>query len=181
MSTKLEVTLKAEDVEPRAGDFAIWETEDNEKHIVCVRANDHGRVYFNFQDSDRGDYSSNLTVIGTLITEPQPQQPLRWVENCKPDKPGIWARKTNTANVNIWNYTQQEIDGEKLDYATRCYLGPIPEILPPVKKVVERMWIIRLGTSKWPATYDEQWVPDTQPDPESGDWIRTDRTREVEQ
>lgn len=131
-----------------------------------------------------GEYSttgavSHLDIVAEYV-EPQPQQPLRWVENYVPDKPGIWALLFK-GEISVHDVNESEVKSGYLAHETRCYLGPIPEILPPKKKVVERLWIMRLGTSGWPATYDEQWVIDTHPDPEEGDWIRTDRTREVEQ
>ena len=115
---------------------------------------------------------------------PQPQQPLRWVENCKPDKPGIWAYRGLDGVAVADILTEKDIVG--CSPQTRCYLGPIPEILPPVKKVVERLWMEHLDAvsstgSISPltrATYEHHWLSDdAKADPS---WIRTNRTRERE-
>lgn len=110
--------------------------------------------------------------------EPQPE-PLRWVENCKPDKPGIWACRCDDGSVVVSEWSESDIVAAEL-LLTRCYLGPIPEILPPKKKVVQRLWLIRGGScGEGFQAYQEHWLVD---DP-VGDyhWIRTDETREVDQ
>jgi uncharacterized beta-barrel protein YwiB (DUF1934 family) len=58
---------------------------------------------------------------------------------------------------------------------------PQQQILPTVKKVVERLWLVRSGScGHGCSAYYEHWLGyDDQP-AESGDWIRTDRTRERE-
>lgn len=112
-------------------------------------------------------------------------RPLRWVENCKPDKPGIWA----------WQFTEWNsvtnisgiISANDLAHAASngvrwCYLGPIPEILPPVKKVVERLWIQLISCEPCDCgRYKEAWIADGETVQPPSDWIRTDCTREVEQ
>ena len=109
------------------------------------------------------------------------KEPLRWVEKCKPDKPGIWARQTDDGFVAAACWYAIDIE-ECETSATRCYLGPIPEILPPKKKVVQRLWIRHAKqTAQDAAEYVQQWVPCDEQLIGEGDWIRTDRTREVEQ
>lgn len=120
------------------------------------------------------------TISRELIDQPQPpQQPLRWVENTKPDKPGIWACKLDGGRGHIHAVEADEVGAFHL--ATRCYLGPIPEILPPVKKVVQRLWVQFVGSEhKGFDLVKQVWLPESQ-DVERTDFIRTDRTREVEQ
>ena len=140
--------------------------------------------------SEKADeYVEPRTVFGledepavSPVTEPkptkpdEPQQPLRWVENCKPDKPGIWAVRRLDGSAAVCDWTEAEIKLQRTN-DTRCYLGPIPEILPPLKKVTERLWLEPRGGGLW----EEVWCAD---DNRKGyqwpDWIRTDRTREVE-
>ena len=113
----------------------------------------------------------------------EPQQPLRWVENCKPDKPGIWAWQytewNNVTNVSgllsTWDLDNAASKGMRW-----CYLGPIPEILPPKKKVTERLWVNAnyedgTGVLHWQNESDGDGIPSG-----AGYWIRTDRTRERE-
>lgn len=100
-------------------------------------------------------------------------RPLRWVENCVPDKPGIWLRNNPDGHIDAACINGDEV--LEWNRATRCYLGPIPEILPPKKKVVQRLWVLpqdgEAGICRW-FHGDE---------PMAVGWIRTDRTREVEQ
>lgn len=100
---------------------------------------------------------------------------LRWVENCKPDKPGIWAR-IDDGKVSVFLCTDAHLAEQTwFDLATRYYLGPIPEILPPKTKVVQRLWVLpqdgEAGICRW--FCDDE--------PMAVGWIRTDETREVEQ
>lgn len=61
-----------------------------------------------------------------------------------------------------------------------CYLGPIPEILPPKTKRKQRLWIRRIATtSASQSEYAERWIEEDNSC--SAGWIRTDETREVEQ
>lgn len=97
----------------------------------------------------------------------------RWVENCRPDKPGIWAVKRDD-----FEHVYLVDRGDLYSLGTWCYLGPMPEILPPVKKVVERLWIKHIthitGTD---AQYRERWIQEGHTC--TSDWIKTDRTREA--
>lgn len=104
----------------------------------------------------------------------EPQQQLRWVENCVPDKPGIWAMLFK-GEISVQDVNESEVKSGYLAHDTRCYLGPIPEILPPVKKVVERFWISRKESSD--GSYYGAWFAK---EPDTGSWIRTDETRERE-
>lgn len=126
-----------------------------------------------------GKEASAFDIVAEYV-EPELQQPLRWVENCVPDKPGIWAWQYTHCN-SITNVSGIICESDLAHAASKgvryCYLGQIPEILPPVKKVVERLWLLQHGIS----TYTERWVSDDSRESLSGDWIRTDRTREVEQ
>lgn len=110
----------------------------------------------------------------------QPQQPLRWQENCKPDKPGIWAVKGNARDYAHLATESDVRDEQEFSKGTWCYIGPIPVILPPVKKVVERLWVNAnyedgTGVLHWQNESDGDGIPSG-----AGYWIRTDRTREVE-
>lgn len=108
-----------------------------------------------------------------IADPPQPPQPLRWVENCKPDKPGIWACLHYSGYIHVGHVDSVEV-AIAWNPATRCYLGPIPEILPPLKKVTERLWLLHCGGGLW----EEDWVADDDRKTLPADWIRTDRTRE---
>ena len=116
---------------------------------------------------------------------PPPSEPLRWVENCKPDKPGIWAWKYADWN-GITNISGIIAHADLVHAASSgvhwCYLGPIPEILPPLKKVVQRLWLLvgRQVDDKT-AMYLQQWMDGDSKPYGDADWIRTDETREVEQ
>lgn len=137
-----------------------------------------------------GHYNLGKEVSGYDIvaeySEPDPshdvQQPLRWVENCKPDKPGIWALLFK-GEISVHDVNESEVKSGYLAHETRCYLGPIPEILPPLKKVVQRLWLLKVRdiTSSNCAEYSEHWLGCDEQPTESGEWIRTNRTREVEQ
>lgn len=109
--------------------------------------------------------------------EPQPE-PLRWVENCKPDKPGIWACRCDDGSVVVSEWSESDIVAAEL-LLTRCYLGPIPEILPPKKKVVQRLWIDYCEPNDGKVLC--AWFADGETIQPPGNWIRTDETREVEQ
>lgn len=132
--------------------------------------------------ADGGHYLENkaestMDIVSEYI-EPkpdEPQQPLRWVENCKPDKLGIWLWRQNDGYVHC-HYVDNNRINETWKEATRCYLGPIPEILPPVKKVTERAWMEPRGGGLW----EEHWCVDDNRKAYHPDWIRTDRTRERE-
>lgn len=112
----------------------------------------------------------------------EPQQPLRWVENCKPDKPGIWAWKYADWN-GITNISGIISHADLVHAASSgvqwCYLGPIPEILPPKKKVAQRLWLYKVKHIGGNCVeYSELWLPDGER-PNDRLWIRTDETREV--
>lgn len=118
--------------------------------------------------------------VNDIEPQPEPQpKPLRWVENTKPDKPGIWARLHGSIISVMALYPD---NWQSFDDATRCYLGPIPEILPPMKKVVQRLWLEPIKrTAQNAMEFEEAWFVDGETIQPPGDWIRTDRTREVEQ
>lgn len=105
-------------------------------------------------------------------------EPLRWVENCKPDKPGIWAVRRHDGSAAICDWTEREVEFQSTTN-TRCYLGPMPEILPPVMKVVERLWVYSLDGDDDPV-FVGRWIAESETVQPARDWIRTDRTREVE-
>lgn len=147
-----------------------------------ARNNSGQRLSWRIDGSERLDGRESCEDIVSEYIEPQPE-PLRWQENCKPDKPGIWLRMDEKS---ITAYVVGDLQGDDAfdwETATRCYLGPIPEILPPKKKVVQRLW---LEPTDVPAitgcrTFIERWFVDGASDTQINDWIRTDRTREVEQ
>lgn len=129
--------------------------------------------------SEQIDRHESMYDIVSEYVEPQTQQPLRWVENCKPDKPGIWALLCN-GEIGVHDVNESEVKSGYLAPETRCYLGPIPEILPPKKKVVERLWVNAnyedgTGVLHWQSEVDGDGIPSG-----AGYWIRTDRIREVE-
>ncbi len=111
----------------------------------------------------------------------EPKQPLRWMANVKPDKPGIWAVKGKVRDY-VHFATEADVKDEReFSTDTWCYLGPLPEILPPVKKVTERLWIKcgqRYATDS--AEYMEAWIAENERTVMKDVWIRTDCTRERE-
>lgn len=121
-------------------------------------------------------HQSQFDIVSEYI-EPA-SEPLRWVENCKPDRKGIWASR-HGRDTYVCNIIRDDFDTFYTS-GTWCYLGPIPEILPPRKKVVQRLWLLRKVTITGnSAQYDERWSSDGIEI--GGGWIRTDETREVEQ
>ncbi len=131
------------------------------------------------------DWSSVLLFRCRLEDHPDYQtpkvEPLRWVEKTKPDKPGIWAR-IDYGLIEVACCFASNTEWNDWDLATRCYLGPIPEILPPRKKVVQRLWILHSKqTATDAAEYLQSWIPEEHEGTLFGNWIRTDETREVEQ
>lgn len=156
-----------------------------------------GRVWTVYGDYLGKPISSDLDIVSEYAfrsplatvsecTEPkdlannklQPE-PLRWVENCRPDKPGIWAQRGAAGEI-VSVRAVYKIS-EEWHAATRCYLGPIPEILPPRNRVVQRLWLAPVAddTPNGGALYEGQWIAETTITP--AHWIRTDKTREVEQ
>lgn len=129
-----------------------------------------------------GHYNLSKEMSGHDIvaeySEPQPQQPLRWVENAKPDKPGIWAVKRDD-----FEHVYLVDRGDLYSLGTWCYIGPMPEILPPMKKVVQRLWLERLSSSTQDGTvktvFAEHWIPDDGKNSLPAFWIATPETREV--
>lgn len=160
-------------------DWQPIETARKDRKAILVWCPENRCQYMvKWDDSDWFIFGS-FTKLTRLLThwrelpsypdEPT-SEPLRWVENCKPDKPGIWAVLENDRQ-----YVRQV---DRLDvYAkgTWCYLGPIPEILPPKKKVVQRLWVLPQDGE----TGICRWFCDGEP--MAVGWIRTDETREVEQ
>ena len=77
-------------------------------------------------------------------------EPLRWSSR-KPDTAGIWA----------WRYSESDSESpEDLEFISEqdlgavstkgiewCYIGTVPVILPPPKKVLQRLWLKRLRTT----------------------------------
>lgn len=118
------------------------------------------------------DVTGAYDIVAEYV-EPEPQQPLRWVENCKPDKPGIWAVLENDRQ-----YVRQIDRLDLYGKGTWCYVGPIPEILPPKKKVVQRLWIDYCEPNDGKVLF--AWFVDGETFKPEGRWIRTDETRERE-
>ena len=143
-----------------------------------ARDNRGRRLSWRIDGSERIDFGEDEFDIVAEYVEPQPQQPLRWVENCKPDKPGIWAKQCGST-VHIYH---RQNDSNPWSKGTWCYLGPIPEILPPVKKVVERLWLEAMANGIEPQTvlYRMHWCVDDNAKAYPINWIRTDNTRERE-
>lgn len=117
----------------------------------------------------------------------KPKEPLRWVENCVPDKPGIWACLTEREckEISVHDVNESEVKSGYLVATTRCYLGPIPEILPPKRKVVERLYLEAVANGTEPNTvlYRMHWCDDEQTKTHPINWIVTHETRrrEIEQ
>lgn len=113
----------------------------------------------------------------------EPKQPLRWMENCKPDKPGIWAWKPHGGSGS-WGLAKLHTETDIYTAASGvywCYIGPIPEILPPLKKVTERLWLEVTEYIEGEELCRSHWFDDaTKPEHSEGDWYKTDRTRERE-
>lgn len=134
---------------------------------------------------ERLDHHQSPCDIVSEYIEPkpdEPKQPLRWVENCKPDRVGHWAYKLTKESscnyVDVHSADQMQNASNGLQW---CYLGPIPEILPPVKKVTERLWIKcgqRYATDS--AEYMEAWIAENERTVMNDGWIRTDCTRKRE-
>lgn len=122
-----------------------------------------------------GSTDKDLDIVAEYV-EPQPQQPLRWVENCVPDKPGIWAYKNGLDETRVAFFDADDIQTCHLQQC--CYLGPIPEILPPKRKVVERLWIDYCESHDSKVLF--RWFAEGETIQPSGNWVRTDETRERE-
>lgn len=135
-------------------------------------------------DADKPDHTWNEVTVNEAESRLlQEARPLRWVENCVPDKPGIWAWQTDQLTGVTLNMPGQFNNSLLLSnsFMRWCYLGPIPEILPPKKKVVERLWLEPIKrTAQNAMEFEEAWLVDEETIQPTGDWIRTDRTREVE-
>ena len=169
----------------------LWVMLEDPQHVLrsvdfVVRPNNTFEPVNQFKNRTIGllqhEWNGKLLFRCRLEDHPDYQcpkaEPLRWQENCKPDKPGIWAKLVG-AEVQIYH---RHSTSTLWHTDTWCYLGPIPEILPPKKKVVQRLWIRHAKqTAQDAAEYVQQWVPCDEQLIGEGDWIRTDRTREVEQ
>lgn len=134
-------------------------------------------------DADKPNYTWKEVTEAEAKRRLKPPQnteeaKLQWTENCKPDKEGIWAHRCADGKPSIYNIFAKDLDDRSWSPATRCYLGPIPEIIMPRKKVVERLWIKHIthitGTD---AQYRERWIEEGHTC--TSDWIKTDRTREA--
>lgn len=151
-----------------------------------ARDNRGRRLSWRIDGSERIDFGEDEFDIVAEYVEPQPQQPLRWVENCKPDKPGIWAWRYDTSRTTrptkVVDLSEDDCQNCSTNGIEWCYFGPIPEILPPVKKVVERLWLEAMANGIEPQTvlYRMHWCVDDNAKAYPINWIRTDNTRERE-
>lgn len=167
----------------------VWCPENKCQYMVTWCDDDEGWLLFGSLTKVTRRLTHWRELPSSPEVDPEPQQPLRWVENCVPDKPGIWLLLLRDGRVvaETWRF-----DGKELvkvadlfcvpDPPTRCYLGPIPEILPPKKKVVERLWLEAMANGIEPQTvlYRMHWCVDDNSKAYPINWIRTDNTREGE-
>lgn len=156
---------------------------DSPNQAVWIRSDgsEGGIEYWDADHPDKTWREVTESVAKARITPPA-SEPLRWVENTKPDKPGIWAVKGKARDYAHLATESDVADDREFSTGTWCYLGPIPEILPPKKKVVQRLWLLKvrdIARSNC-AEYSEHWLGYDEQPTEDGNWIRTDKTREVE-
>lgn len=134
-------------------------------------------------DADKPDHTWNEVTVNEAESRLlQEARPLRWVENCKPDRVGHWAYKVRDSACSYVDlHTEDELQNVSNGFWW-CYLGPIPEILPPKKKVVQRLWLsYAKQTATDAAEYLQCWLTLDYQLIGEGNWIRTDETREVEE
>ena len=103
----------------------------------------------------------------------------RW-EWCKPDRSGVWAfggvHRTESKFINAMHVLNHSLSSA----GWWCFLMPLPEILPPKRKTVWRMWVCSSGTINNEDRVLVFWYPDGN-SPSRLDAIRTDKTEEREE
>lgn len=108
---------------------------------------------------------------------PKPPEPLRWVENTRPDKAGLWALRSREG-MSVYAVTDPDLLYTKGEY---CYLGPVPEILPALKKVRKFMWLEYMDSDALhpgESVYKEHWIEEGEAPVVDG-WLRTDKWTDV--
>jgi hypothetical protein len=111
------------------------------------------------------------------LPDTPPKEVLRWVKDTMPDKVGLWVRQ---AREGMWAYivTDPRRLYPKDEY---CYLGPIPEILPALKKVRKFMWLEYMDSDALhpgESVYKEHWIEEGEA-PDVAGWLRTDKWTDV--
>lgn len=131
----------------------------------------------------RDRVSKAWDLLNLPPTTPKMTAPLRYKKS-KPDQPGIWAWRFDTSSnltpVKVVSLSQDDCANASCNGIEWCYLGPIPAILPPLKKVTQRLWLERTNVSialTGSATFFEHWLSDDAEADSS--WIRTDTVREI--
>lgn len=102
---------------------------------------------------------------------------LRWEKDTKPDKAGLWALRSREG-MSVYTVTNPDLLYSKGEY---CYLGPIPEILPALKKVRKFMWLEYMDSdacNPGESVYKEHWIDEGE-EPDVPGWLRTDKWTEV--
>ena len=99
----------------------------------------------------------------------------RWT-NIKPDKIGMWACKLRTGFQILLIRDERQLRG--LEKEEWCYLGPVPEILPPLRSVIKRLWI---QSGVFFPLHNRWLIDGVDPEPigtEEAPWHKTFTTKE---
>ena len=111
------------------------------------------------------------------LPDTPPKEVLRWVKDTMPDKVGLWVRQASEG-MRAYIVTDPRRLYPRAEY---CYLGPIPEILPALKKVRKFMWLEYLGSDAChpgESVYKEHWIEEGEAPVVAG-WLRTDKWTDV--
>jgi len=105
----------------------------------------------------------------------------RW-KWCKPDRPGVWAFGGWAPGEQSGAWCVIEVDCPNVSESGWWrFLMPLPEILPPKKKTVWRMWVAPYcPVLEQPTAYTPIWCKDGER-PSECSAIRTDKTEEREE